>query len=149
VDGDSFYQGGTAQEWDAMNPLEKAERCMDWRRQRTVLAELSAGKEASWFGYDWAVHDGNLMDVAVLCEPASVVILDGVYSARPELADLVDLRVLLDTPVDVREEQLLRREGDVYRAEWEARWSEGEGYYFGVVMPPEAFDLVLNTSAGR
>ena len=38
--------------------------------------------------------------------PADVVIVDGVYSARPELADLVDVRVLLEVPADVRSRRL-------------------------------------------
>ena len=75
-----------------------------------------------------------------------MVILDGAYSARPELADLFDLRVLLDVPRRVRRERLLRREGERDRAEWEARWGEAEDLYFETLMPPESFDLVLDGS---
>lgn len=76
--------------------------------------------------------------------PARVVIFDGAYRARPELADLLALRVLLHVDRAVRRERLLRREGERARAEWEARWSEAEDLSFGVLMPPEAFDLVLD-----
>jgi hypothetical protein len=55
-------------------------------------------------------------------------------------------RVLLDAPRDTRRERLLRREGERDRAEWEARWGEAEDLYFDVMMPPEAFDLVLDGS---
>ena len=72
-----------------------------------------------------------------------MIILDGAYSARPELADLFDLRVLLDAPADLRRAQLLEREGEDYREEWNARWDEAEQWYFGEVMPPESFDLVI------
>jgi para-aminobenzoate synthetase len=72
-----------------------------------------------------------------------VVLLDGAYSARPELADLFSLRVLLDADREVRRARLLQREGDTYRAEWEARWGDAEDHYFGAVMPHAAFDLVL------
>ena len=41
---------------------------------------------------------------------------------------------------------LLEREGLHYRAEWEARWSEAEDLYFERLMPPSAFDLVLDGS---
>ena len=78
--------------------------------------------------------------------PAAVVILEGAYSARPELSDLFALRVLLDVPRDVRRARLLQREGERYRAEWEARWGEAEDLYFEVLMPPGAFDLVLDGS---
>ena len=73
-----------------------------------------------------------------------MVILDGAYSARPELSDLYSLRVLLDVTRDIRRARLLRREGERYRAEWEARWGEAEDLYFDVLMPPTAFDLVLD-----
>ena len=77
----------------------------------------------------------------------SVVVLEGAYSCRPELHDLLDLRVLLDIPPWVRRRRLLEREGDAFRADWEARWSAAEDHYFGTVMPPERFDLVLGAGA--
>jgi hypothetical protein len=71
------------------------------------------------------------------------VILDGAYSARPEFGDLLDMRVLLDVPHEVRRQRLRLREGENYRAEWEARWASAEEYYFERVMPPDAFDLTV------
>ncbi|MGA2474591.1 MAG: hypothetical protein ABSG39_14050 [Acidimicrobiales bacterium] len=44
----------------------------------------------------------------------------------------------------VRRERLLQREGARHRAEWESRWGAAEDLYFDTVMPPEAFDLVLD-----
>ncbi|MEO5838811.1 MAG: hypothetical protein ABIQ73_11355 [Acidimicrobiales bacterium] len=54
--------------------------------------------------------------------------------------------MLLDIPRDVRRRQLLEREGEDYRSDWESRWSVAEDHYFGTVMPPERFDLVLGFS---
>jgi uridine kinase len=71
------------------------------------------------------------------------VILEGAYSARPELADLLQLRVLLDTPDAVRDARLRAREGDDYVDGWMARWADAEAHCFGHVMPRSAFDLVL------
>jgi cytidylate kinase len=51
---------------------------------------------------------------------------------------------LLDVDRDVRRARLLRREGERYRAEWEARWEQAEDLYFDVLMPSVAFDLVLD-----
>lgn len=143
IDGDDFYAGGTADEWGAMTPAERAEHCIDWRRQRLVLEPLARGEEATWHPYDWQQDDGRLSARSCSCRPAQVVILEGAYSARPELADLIDVRVMLDVPDEPRRERLLRREGEHYRAEWEARWASAEEYYFNNVMPPEAFDLVM------
>jgi uridine kinase len=146
IDGDDFYSGGTAAMWDAMSAAEKANHCVDWRRQRPVLETLARGEAAHWLPYDWEADDGTLEQTPVICEPASVVILDGAYSARPELADLFDLRVLLDAPAGLRRERLIEREGEGYREEWNARWDEAEQWYFGMVMPPESFDLVIPVS---
>jgi uridine kinase len=142
IDGDDFYRGG---DWDAMGPAEMVHLVIDWRRQSAMLERLRRGEQVTWRPYDWDADDGRLAG-STAAVPAPVVILDGAYSARPELADLFALRVLLDLARDARRERLLRREGACYRAEWEARWGEAEDLYFERLMPPEAFDLVLDGS---
>ena len=149
IDGDDFYAGGTSQEWDAMTPAQRADHCIDWRRQRSVLEAVAQGREATWHAYDWEADDGRLSDRSRTCRPARVVILDGAYSARPELAGLLDLRVLLDVPDEVHREQLRQREGEHYRQEWEARWASAEDAYFTSRMPPEAFDLVIRPNVSE
>jgi uridine kinase len=143
IDGDDFYAGGTDDEWDAMSPGEKAAHCIDWQRQRSVLEALARGEAARWHPYDWDANDGRLVETPTMCPPAPVVILEGVYSARPELADLFHLRVLYDAPVEVRHRRWVEREGAGYLDDWARRWSEAEEWYFARVMPPTAFDLVL------
>jgi uridine kinase len=143
IDGDDFYSGGTAETWDAMSAAEKASHCIDWRRQRPVLEKLAREETASWRPYDWEADDGSLADRTVTCHPAPVVILDGAYSGRPELADLFDLRVLLDAPAHLRRKRLVQREGEGFRVDWNRRWDDAEQWYFAEVMPPESFDLVV------
>jgi uridine kinase len=143
IDGDDFYAGGTAAAWDALSPAEKAGHCIDWRRQRPVLEALARGEPASWRPYDWEADDGRLLEQAVFYEPAPVIILEGVYSARPELADLFDLLVLYDAPDEVSRQRIDDRDGEDNRTEWNQRWEEAETWYFTRVMPPAAFDLVL------
>lgn len=150
IEGDQFYAGGSAQSWDNRPPAELVDRVIDWRRQRAVLQQLRSEGEATWFPFDWEAEDWDADDVPLRRDPvrsaiASVVVLEGAYSARPELHDLVDLRVLLDIPSGVRRRQLLEREGEEYRSDWEARWSAAEDHYFAVVMPPARFDLVLGS----
>jgi uridine kinase len=143
IDGDDFYRGGGDAFWDAMGPAEKVDLVIDWRRQRAVLERLRRGQRAQWRPYDWEADDGR-PGKELTAGPADVVILDGAYSARPQLADLFSLHALLDVPRDARRERLLRREGERHRAEWEARWGEAEDLYFETMMPPDAFDLVLD-----
>jgi uridine kinase len=143
IDGDDFYRGGTDASWDAMTAEAKVERVIDWRRQRTVLERLRRRERAVWHPYDWEADDGSFRP-HVAGGPADVVILEGAYSARPELVDLLTLRVLLEVPRDVRRARLVKREGEQYRAEWEARWAESEDLYFDALMPRRCFDLVLD-----
>ncbi len=75
-------------------------------------------------------------------EPRPVVILEGVYAARPELADLLDLRVSLVAPDDVRLARLTERERTIGR--WERQRHEAEDFYFKDIMPTASFDIVLN-----
>jgi uridine kinase len=145
IDGDDFYRGGNDAFWRARSPAEKVDLVIDWRRQRALLTKLRQREPARWQPYDWEADDGRL-GAEVQVGPAAVVLLDGAYSARPELADLFALRALLNVPRPVRRERLLRREGEPYRAEWEARWAEAEDLYFERLMPPESFDLVLDGS---
>lgn len=146
IDCDDFYSGGTGAEWDAMTPAQKAAHCIDWRRQRPVLEALSAGRPAIWHSYDWHADDDRLLGTPTQCEPAPIVILEGVYSARPELADLLDLRVLIEAPPALRRDRLVLREGKDFRTDWNDRWTEAEDWYFSRVMPPETFDLVLEAT---
>jgi uridine kinase len=129
IDGDDFYRGGGDTYWDARGPAEKVDLVIDWRRQNTLLECLRRGERVTWRPYDWEADDGRLAG-EVTAGPAGIVILDGAYSARPELAHLFSLRVLLEVPRHVRRERFLQREGARYRAEWEARWAEAEDLYF-------------------
>ena len=148
IDGDQFYAGGTAESWDRQSTSEKAARVIDWRRQRRVLQQLRDSGIAEWHPFDWEAEDWDrepvpLADQSICARAGSIVLLEGAYSCRPELHDLLDLRMLLDVPRELRRRQLLEREGAAYRADWEARWSTAENYYFGSVMTPGRFDLVL------
>jgi len=148
IEGDDFYAGGSAATWDRRSIVERADRVIDWRRQRAVLEQLRNPGVAQWRAFDWAADDWD-SDVIPLAESptharrGSVVLLEGAYACRPELHDLLDLRVLLDVPRSVRRQRLLGRDGAAYHADWDARWSGAEDHYFDAIMTPERFDLVL------
>lgn len=144
VDQDDFYAGGELAEWQRLTPREKAARVIDWRRVRDeVLLPLRAGRDASWRPFNWETMIG-LAPETIAVSPARIVILDGAYSARPELADMIDLSILVTLDDAIRRERLRQREGEDLVADWHAVWDEAEDYYFGSVRPPEAFDLVIS-----
>lgn len=146
----SSYRSGA--EWDACTAVEKAALAMDWRRLRAeALEPLRAGRDASWHPFDYAAYDyatgSGLATEEVIRPPTKVIILDGIYSCRPELDDLVDLSVLVEAPSVVRRERHNEREATA-EAEWHNRWDEAEAYYFAHVRPPESYDLIVRTDLG-
>ena len=144
IDQDDFYAGGELNDWQRLTPWEKADRVIDWRRVRDeVLLPLRQGRAASWRPFDWDTMTG-LASETIIAPPSRLVVLDGAYSARPELADLIDLSILVTLDDAVRRERLRQREGEDLVSGWHAVWDEAEDYYFGIVRPPEAFDLVIS-----
>lgn len=140
VDGDSFFAGGVSVRSD--DPAARADTCIDWQRQRAVIETLLSGRAASYLPFDWDAFDGSLKATPAVIEPRRVLIVEGVYSARPELADLLDLRVLVDATSTVRRQRLSAREGTI--GPWELQWHEAENWYFDQVLPREWFDLVVS-----
>ena len=69
------------------------------------LTELKNGRAVDRPVYDFTVHDRA--EETVHCEPAPVIIVEGLLLfAEPQLADLFDFRIFVDTDADVR---VLRR----------------------------------------
>lgn len=142
VEGDDFYAGGIELRLDSA--ASRATACIDWTRQQSVLKALAAGRPAHWRAFDWEAFDGRLCDEPTKLEPRPVVILEGVYAARPELADFLDLRVVLVVPDEVRLARLGAREGTI--GAWERQWHEAEESYFEAVMTTASFDVVVAPS---
>lgn len=145
IDGDAFFAGGVELRRDP--PAQRAAACIDWRRQREVLSTLREARAATFHAFDWATFDGSLASAPTIIAAAPVFILEGVYAARPELQDLVDLRVLLRAPEDVRLSRLEVREGGI--GEWERAWHEAEVWYFANAAPEAWFDVVVHQGADR
>jgi uridine kinase len=146
IDGDDFYAGGSEAEWDARSAAEKASLCIDWRRLRKeALEPLIAGKDASWHPYDFETGAIQAPHTKT-ANAAKIIILDGVYSGRPELADLIDLAVFVDLEDKDRRERLVERESEDYVEEWMRRWSEAEEYYFANTRAEDSFDLVISNA---
>jgi uridine kinase len=146
VESDDFFAGGSDAEWLARAPSERAEWCIDWRRvRRDALEPLLAGHEARWHPFNFETGEG-LSKQSVTRPPSAVIVLDGIYSARPELADLVDLAVLVEMRDDrARRARLLAREGAVFMSAWHPIWDAAEDHYFTVTRPPASFDLIVTS----
>jgi para-aminobenzoate synthetase len=84
-----------------------------------------------------------MQEEAKVRAPATVIILEGAYSTSPPLADLVDLAVLVDAPVEVRHARQAAREDPEFLAKWHRVWDALEDYYFNRLRPRSSFDLVV------
>jgi uridine kinase len=150
VPGDDFFAATlTDHDWEKRTPAERARDAIDWRRLRAeALEPLLAGKRAAWYPFDFVSGvrpDGTyrMNERAEIREPSPVIVLDGMYSTRPELADLIDLSVLVEVPAGRRHQRLSERENADFLDDWHARWDEVETWYFSRVRPRSAFDIVV------
>lgn len=149
---DDFFAANVSDaEWDRRTPEQRAADAIDWRRlKREAIEPLRTGRPARWLAFDFLAgprSDGTypLQRTPREFAPKPVVLLDGAYSARPELADILDLSVLVEAAPATRQARLAAREAADFLREWHVRWHSAEEYYFGHVRPPSAFDLVLQT----
>ena len=152
---DFFAANISAQGWAERSPAARAADCLDWRRlRREAIEPLRAGLPGRWHAFDFArgaATDGTYAQSGTMtvCEPHRVVLLDGTYAARPELADVVDVAVLIEAAPEVRADRLRAREAAGFLAEWQARWGAAETHYFATIRPRETFEFVLTSAASE
>lgn len=136
IEGDDFYAGGTG--IVPGPPHHLASICINWRRQRSTLETLRLGRSASYPPFDWAAFTGALARTPVTIAATPIILFEGVYTARPELQDLTDFRVLLTLPDHLRLTRLRIREGGL--SDWENQWLRAEDWYFNHALTDAAID---------
>jgi cytidylate kinase len=62
------------------------------------------------------------------------------------LADLADLKILVDVPVEIRHRRLMEREERAFLAKWHATWDGAEQFYFQHIQDASTFDMVVENS---
>jgi len=149
---DFFGANITDEQWDSKTAIERAHDAINWKRIRSeVLIPLLAGQAAKWHAFDFEA--GQLADGTYkmssefkTLHPASIIILDGIYSARDELSNLVNLSILVDVPIAIRHARLAKREQASFLKAWHSRWDEAEAWYLTEAKPPPSFDLLITNS---
>lgn len=149
VHGDDFYSAAFArlgpESAGSLRDDQLADQVFDWRRLRSeALEPLASGQPADVAPYDWTADDGRLGRPMRLA-PSGLIVLECVYSARPELADLVDLAVLVEVDPELRRRRLMTRPD---APEWTRLWERGESWYFAEVRRPASFDLRVSSAGG-
>jgi uridine kinase len=132
VHTDDFFQPVAA-------PPGSLDQYYDWRRLRAqALVPLRARRGAAFRRFDW--DRGAGLDGLVTVVPADLIVLEGVFSASPRLAGLVDRSVFVDTP---EPERLRRLRDRIAPEDWDDDWLSAERAYFGRTRPPSSFDLTV------
>jgi uridine kinase len=140
---DHFYLPLNEYRAGRLTPDEAYRRYFPWERMRDeALTPLRRGQTARYQRHDW---ETDRLDQWVTVEPDEIVLVEGVYSARPEIRPLIDLAIFVETPRDERRRRMLSRghlESDIDN-DWLTPWMAAEDWYFANVRPAEHADLVV------
>lgn len=126
VEGDDFYRDMDDDARAALGPAEGVELYFDWQRlRRQVLEPVRRGDHVLRYQrYDW---ERAATGAWVEHPMPEVVVVEGVYTLRPQLRDLVDVAVWVEASAETRwQRQLARGENS---GEWIARWVAAEDRY--------------------
>lgn len=137
VSGDDFYRVMDEAERFSLDAEAGYRRYYDHERLAAeVLEPLSSQQRARYRVYNWTTGAlGEYKEVM----PHGTILVEGVYSARPELRGYYDAVLLVETPQRVREARQKQR-ADASKA-WLERWEAAERYYFELVF--ESADLII------
>jgi uridine kinase len=140
---DDFYREMDREERLQLTPAEGYELYFDWERLREeVLTPLTSGRDAEYRRYDWP--SGRIAAGETHRVPhVGYVIIEGCYTARPELEGFYDLTVFVDTPSDVCLERMAARGHDHGPGNWILRWQAAEKHYFATTEPWTRLDVIV------
>ena len=139
VHTDDFFQRPASRAAGPPHGGQALAQYYDWRRIRAeALVPLRARRAAGFRRFDWVRGVG--LGPSATVEPSDLIVLEGVFSASPELADLVDRSVFVDTP---EPERLQRLRARVTPEEWDTDWLAAEQAYFDVFRPRSSFGLIV------
>ena len=140
VHGDDFYAPMEEHARSALTPENGYMRYFDWARMRSELLEpLSRGDRARYQRYDWGINQlAEWID-----QPAEgIILIDGVYSFRPELRKFYGYSIFVDTPKAECLARLVKRGENT--GKWIRRWRAAEDYYLTHMDTASAVSLVVS-----
>ena len=143
VHGDDFYRPMDPEERLQLTPAEGYEVYYDWERLREeVLAPLTSGQDADYRRYDWPSNQ-IVPDELHHVPHTGFVIVEGVYTVRPELEGFYDLTVFVDAPFDLALQRVVLRGHDHGPGNWQQRWQAADKHYFAATEPWTRLDLIV------
>ena len=108
-----------------------------------LLAPLAAGAPGQWRRWDWLADQwAETHEV----DPGGLLVLEGVGSWSPGVAELVGALVWVEAPSDLRLDRGIARDGEDMRDRWE-QWRVDEDELFARLGTREHADLVVDTTS--
>jgi uridine kinase len=123
VEGDDFYRVLAPNVRAALTAAEGIDQYFDWQRLGEVLASVIAGQAARYQAYDWK---RNALGPWKAVVPEGLILVEGVYSARPALAGYYDAIIVAEAPRELRWQRQQARGDD---PAWIERWEAAEMAY--------------------
>jgi len=106
VHGDDFYRVMREEHRAALTAPEGYDQYFDWQRLRDEVLVPARHGEFTYRLYDWNTEQlGGMDTVAAL----GAVLVEGVYSLRPELRPFFDVTIWVEAPADLRIERQFAR----------------------------------------
>jgi uridine kinase len=141
IPGDDFYRPLPERTRESLTPIEAVDLSFDWERLRDeALAPLLRGEPARYRRYDWAA--GRLGDDVSEVAAEGVVVVEGVYVARPALRGYLDLIAVVEAPRALcLERQRARGENDPAEIE---RWRAAEDWYLEHQDPRRVAGVIVD-----
>ena len=122
---DDFYRVMDEKVRATLNSEQGYYRYFDWERlEHQVLCPLSTGEIADYQRYDWGKEE---LAETIVVNPMNIIIVEGVYSTRPELRKYYDLCIWIETSESERLRRQINREENTN--DWIQRWAAAEIFY--------------------
>lgn len=106
-----------------------------------LLAPLASGRAGQWRRWDWLADEWAETHEVV---PGGLLVLEGVGSWSPAIADLVGVLVWVEAGSELRLDRGLARDGEPMRAHWE-QWRRDEDALHARLDTRAQADLVVDT----
>ncbi|EDX66046.1 AAA family ATPase [Bacillus cereus] len=114
----------------------------DWKRLlQEVLDPISNGIEGCYKRYDW---ETDSLAESHTVSANGIVIIEGVYATRQELAGIYDLKIWVNCPRETRIKRGIARDGEAARDMWENNWMIAEDMYVESHKPHEFADVIID-----
>jgi uridine kinase len=138
VHADDFYRVMDEQERAALDAEGGYNHYYDWERlQQQVLEPLTQTQSAQYQRYNWVE---NMLGEWVEVLSQGIVVVEGVYTLRPELRHYYDVKIYVATNDTVRMERQAQR-SDPWL--WVERWDAAELWYLQHHTPALVADFVI------